>query len=96
MRDQSNVIIIQANEKSKEVTMKIKKEGQDESYEYEEESYYEEDAENQENHSEVSPQKRGGETYPYESNDKKARQSAQSSASKKEKHSSVPARGLRN
>ena len=55
MRDQSNVIIIQANEKSKEVTMKIKKGGQDESYEYEEESYYEEDAENQENHSEVSP-----------------------------------------
>ena len=46
MRDQSNVIIIQANEKSKEVTMKVKNRGQDESYEYEEESYYEEDAEN--------------------------------------------------
>jgi hypothetical protein len=29
MRDQSNVIIIQANEKSKEVTMKIKNGSQD-------------------------------------------------------------------
>ena len=45
MRDQSNLIIIQANEAPKEVVF-IEKGNKEESYEYEEESYYEEDAEN--------------------------------------------------
>ena len=69
MRDQSNIILIQANEKSKEVIMK-QKQGHEDSYEYEEESYYEEDGENQENQSQRSAQKNAS---IYESNEKRAR-----------------------